>query len=253
MRGETCTGAVTAGLKIGYRLVDTAQGYDNEAEVGEGIARSGVSRDDIFITTKVRPEWTSEKRLEKSVEESLVKLRTDRVDLLLAHWPNPDVPVAETVGALAAAKRRGLTRHIGVSNYTIALLDEAIRASSEPIVTDQIEYHPFVDQSRLLPVMRRHGLMVMAYCPIALGRVAGDRAIEEIGRAHGKSATQVTLRWLVQQGDVVAIPKSSKAERLAENFDIWDFALSADEMKTMSGLARGSHLINEPQWVAKWD
>lgn len=254
MRGEICTRIVTEGLKLGYRLVDTAQGYSNEAEVGEGLARSGVSRDDVFIVTKVRPEWTSAARLEKSVEESLTKLRTDRVDLLLAHWPNPDIPVAETVRALSAARRSGLTRHIGVSNYTIALLEEAVRASPEPIVTDQIEYHPYADQSRLIPAIRAKGLFVMAYCPVALGRVVGDPVIEAIAKAHGKTAAQVTLRWLIQQGDVVAIPKTSKVERLAENFAVFDFTLTAGEVTQLSALSRpGFHLVNEPAWVPNWD
>ena len=229
--------AVSEALKIGYRLIDTAQGYENEAAVAEGIARSGVPRDQVFITTKVRTEWVSAKRLEKSIEESLKKLRTETVDLVLAHWPNPDVPVAETVGALSAAKRRGLTRHIGVSNYGPSLIEEAVRASPEPLVTDQIEYHPYVDQSRLLPVIRRHRLAITAYSPLARGRVDRDRTIAAIGKSHGKTAAQVTLRWLIQQDGVIAIPKTSHVERLREDFDIFDFALSDDEMRQLSALA----------------
>jgi diketogulonate reductase-like aldo/keto reductase len=254
MRGEVCVRSVTDGLQLGYRHIDTAQGYGNEAEVGEGIAASGVKRDAIFITTKVRPEWTSTALMPKSVEASLKKLRTDRVDLLLAHWPNPAIPVAETVTALSEMKRRGLTRHIGVSNYTVALLDEAVRRSPEPIVTHQFEYHPYADQTRILAATRGHGLAVTAYCPIALGRVVGDPVIERIGQGHGRSAVQVTLRWLLQQDRLIAIPKSSRRERLKENLDVFDFELSSGEMAELSALRRpGFHLINEPAWVAKWD
>ncbi len=253
MRGETCARMVAEALKIGYRHIDTAQGYQNEADVGAGLAESGIARDAIFITTKVRPDRTSAKLLGKSVEESLRKLRTDRVDLLLPHWPNPSIPVAETIAALCEVKRRGLTRHIGLSNYTIALADEALRVATEPLVADQIEYHPLVDQTKLLAFLRGRGLATIAYSPIALGRVVGNPVIEAIAAVHGKSAVQVTLRWLIQQGDIVAIPKSSRPDRARENFDVFDFSLSDEEMTRIGGLKRPHHLINEPSWVPAWD
>jgi len=254
MRGDECRKAVSAGLKLGYRHVDTAQGYSNEEEVGDGILDSGVPRDRIFITTKVHPEKQGEGDLQASMEESLRKLRVDQVDLTLIHWPNPRIPVAEAVKALSNAKRRGLTRHIGLSNFTIRLLDQAVAAATEPLVTEQIEYHPYVDQTKMLAALRRHGMAITAYCPIALGRVVGDPAIEAIGRAHGKTAAQVTLRWLIQQGDVVAIPKSSKPKRLKENLDVFDFALTEAEMAAIGALkSRGLRLVNEPGWVPAWD
>ena len=159
---------------MGFRHVDTAQGYDNEAAVGEGILMSGVPREKIFITTKVRPQLIADGPLQRSVEESLKRLKVDAVDLLLIHWPNPEVPVAESMRALSAAKRAGLTRAIGVSNFVIAKLDEAVKVSPEPIAAVQFEYHPYLDQTRLLAAARRHGLAITAYCPIALGKVASD-------------------------------------------------------------------------------
>jgi len=254
LRDEQCTAIVAEALKIGFRHIDTAQGYDNEAAVGAGIRASGIGRDDVFVTTKVRPQLVSQGALQLSVEESLERLGLDYVDLLLIHWPNPAIAISESMAALSDAKRRGLTRHIGVSNFTIATLTEAIQVSPEPIVTNQIEYHPYLDQTRLLAAVRNHGLAVTAYCPIALGNVVGDPVINGIARAHGKTDAQVTLRWLIQQGDVIAIPRTSKVERLRENLDVFDFELTAVEMNSMRGLARqGSKIINQPGWVPAWD
>jgi 2,5-diketo-D-gluconate reductase B len=253
MRGQACVRAVAEALKFGYRHVDTAQMYGNEAEVGAGVVASGIPRDEVFITTKVMRESISAKRMPRTVEGSVRSLGVDHVDLLLIHWPNPGVPVAESMGVLSEMKRRGLTRHIGVSNYTVALLDEAVRMSPEPVVVNQIEYHPFVDQSKLIVAMRRHGLATTAYSPIARGRVVGNRVIEEIAAAHGRSATQVTLRWLIQQGDVIAIPKSTRTERLKENLGIFDFVLSEEEMERIHALGGGRHLINDSSSVARWD
>jgi diketogulonate reductase-like aldo/keto reductase len=226
--------------------------YGNEAEVGAGLAASGIPRDEVFITTKVLRESISAKRMPGTVEESVRSLGVDQVDLLLIHWPNPSIPIAESMGVLSEMKRRGLARHIGVSNYTVALLDEAVRSSPEPIVVNQIEYHPFVDQSKLVAAIRRHGLAATAYTPIAHGRVVGNRVIEDIASIHGKTAVQVTLRWLIQQG-VIAIPKSSHAERLKENLGIFDFALAPEEMEAIHRLGGGRHIINDRGSVGRWD
>lgn len=250
--GRTAGRMVACALEIGYRHIDTAQMYGNEGDVGAGVVASGVPRQEIFLTTKVEREWTSAKRMKGSVEESLRSLGVDCVDLLLAHWPNPRIPVAETVTALADMKRLGYARHIGVSNYTIALVEEAVRLSPEPIVVNQIEYHPFLDQSKLIACNRQHGIATTAYSPVARGRVVGNRALEEIAAAHGKTASQVTLRWLVQQ-DVIAIPKSSRIERLRENLDVFDFVLSDGEMERIYGLGGGRHLINDPSSISRWD
>ena len=254
LRGPTCAEIVSAALRLGFRHIDTAQGYDNEREVGEGIRASGVPREEIFITTKVRPQVTGEGLLQRSVEESLERLGVDTIDMLLLHWPNPQVEVAESVKALSDAKQRGMTRHIGVSNFTIALLDRAMRLSPEPLANVQIEYHPYLDQTRLLETIRRHGLAITAYCPIALGKAARDLRLAAIGSRYGKTAAQVALRWLVQQPDVIVIPRTSKKERLKENLEILDFQLTAAEMDEISQMQLpNSRLINEPQWVPRWD
>lgn len=253
MRGETCARMVSEALNIGYRHIDTAQGYQNEADVGEGIAASGVAPGDIFVTTKVAPERTSKALLVKSVEESLRKLRRDQVDLLLVHWPNPKIPVGETIAALCEAKRQGLARNIGISNYTIALTEEALRVATEPLVASQIEYHPLVDQTKILATLRRHGMAIIAYCPIALGRVVGNPVIEAIATARGKTAAQVSLRWLIQQGDVVAIPKSSNPGRARENFGVFDFTLSDAEMAEIATQKKPEHLVNDRSLVPAWD
>jgi 2,5-diketo-D-gluconate reductase B len=254
LRGETCARIVAEALRVGYRHIDTAQGYGNEEAVGEGIRASGIPRSEVFVTTKVRPQLVADGDLQRSAEESLRKLGVDVVDLLLIHWPNPMVTVRETMSALSDAKRRGLTRHIGVSNFTIAKLEAAVAVSPEPIITEQVELHPYLDQTRLLAEARRLGLTVTAYCPIALGKVVGDTALEAIGAAHGKSAAQVALRWLIQQPGVAAIPRTSNPERLVENLAIFDFQLTDDEMDRISRLKRpNSRIINEPGWVPRWD
>jgi len=237
MRGRSCTTIVAEALALGYRHIDTAQMYGNEAEVGAGVRASGVPRDQVFVTTKVERENASARRMPESVEDSVRKLGLSPVDLLLIHWPNYRVPVAETMECLSDMKRRGLTRHIGVSNYSIELVDEAVRTSPEPIVANQIEYHPLIDRSGVVAADRRHGLATIAYSPIARGRVAGNRVLEEIAADHGKTAVQVTLRWLIQQPDVIAIPKSSRSDRLRENLAIFDFSLSDDEIARISALA----------------
>jgi 2,5-diketo-D-gluconate reductase B len=254
LRGDDCAAIVAAALRLGYAHVDTAQGYANEEFVGEGLKASGMSRDRVFITTKVRPDRMAEGDLQRSVDESLAKLGISEIDLLLLHWPNPEIPLPGTIRALNAVKRDGRARHIGLSNFTSRLLDEAWNLTEEPFAAEQIEYHPYLDQMTMLAALRRRGMAIIAYCPIALGRVAGDPDIEAIAAAHGRSAAQVTLRWLVQQPDVIAIPKTARQQRLKENLDVFDFTLTGAEMARLSALTRpGSRNVNEPQWVPQWD
>jgi len=254
LEDEACSELVAAALSLGYRHVDTAQGYGNEAAVGAGIALSRVPRNEVFITTKVQPQRMADGDLQRSVEESLVRLRTSTIDLLLLHWPNPQIPLADSIRALCDVKRRGIVRHIGLSNFTSALLDQALQLTTEPFATEQLEYHPFLDQTTMLRRLRENRMAVTAYCPLALGRVAGDPTIARIAKAHGKTAAQVALRWLVQQPDVIAIPKTSHAGRLEENLAVYDFVLTDREVAEVGGLVQpGSRLINEPDWVAEWD
>ncbi len=253
IRGETCVEIVAEGLKLGYRHVDTAAAYENEVQVGEGMRASGVAREDIFLTTKVWHDRLRSGDLEKSAEESIARLGVDYLDLLLVHWPNPAVPVRETMEAISRVKRDGLTRNIGISNFTVALVEEAVAASPEPIVTNQIEYHPYLDQAKVMEACRRHGISVTAYCPIARGKVVGDPVIEEIAARHGKTPVQVTLRWLVQQPDVIAIPRTSSKVRLAENLDIDGFTLSVAEMQAIAGLSHPQGRLVRAAWAPNWD
>jgi len=244
LNGSACTKLVAEAIRIGYRHVDTASMYGNEAAVGEGLRASGVPRDEVFVATKVWQDALRADAFRRSVEDSLKRLRLDAVDLVLIHWPNSRVPLDETLGALVRVKRDGLARHIGVSNFTVPLVEEAVRLSEEPLVTNQIELHPFVDQEKVIDACARHGLSVTAYCPIARGNVAGDRVLARIGAAHGKTAVQVSLRYLVQRG-IIAIPRTSKIERLRENFAVFDFVLDEAQMSEISGLgARDGRLVS---------
>src|ERR1700742_871122 len=252
LRGRSCARLVEQALRLGYRHIDTAQIYENEREVGEGLRSSGVKRDEVFVTTKV---WTTDfapPDLERSTKESLSKLHLSEVDLLLLHWPNPRVPLSETLGALARVKQLGLARHIGVSNFTVALIEEAIAACPEPLVCDQVEFHPYLDQAKVRDACGRNGMAVVAYSPIARGRIKSDRVLAGIGEHYGKTAAQVCLRWLVQQ-NVSAIPRTSRIERLSENIDIFDFELSSDEMAQISRMGSAGGRLTDFGFAPKWD
>jgi diketogulonate reductase-like aldo/keto reductase len=252
LRGRSCARLVEQALRLGYRHIDTAQVYENEREVGEGLHASGVRRDDVFVTTKIWTNHFAPNDLERSTKESLAKLRLSEVDLLLLHWPNPQVPLAETLGALARVRQLGMSRHIGVSNFTVALIEEAIAVCPEPLACDQVEYHPYLDQTKVLDACARHGMAVVAYSPIAKGRIKNDQTLAQIGQAHGKTAAQVCLRWLVQQ-NVSAIPRTSKIERLSENIDIFDFALSEQEMRQISQMGSAEGRLTDFGFAPKWD
>ena len=245
---------VKAALDCGYRHIDTARKYGTEQFVGEGVRASGVSRDEIFVTTKVTEENAREADFMRSVETSLHTLDFHYVDLLLIHWPQPKVPFAETLGALAKAKRQGLARHIGVSNFTLTMLDDAVRVCPEPLVTNQIEYHAYLPQDRMLAALRRHGMILTAYCPVARGRLLDDPVVGEIAQAHGKTHAQICLRWLVQQPDVAAVPRAIEEKHIAEDIDIFDFTLSEGEMQRLSALRRRQvRIANPPERAPKWD
>jgi diketogulonate reductase-like aldo/keto reductase len=251
LRGRTCARLVEQALRLGYRHIDTAQIYENEREVGEGLRASGVARNEVFVTTKV---WTSHfapHDLERSTKESLNKLRLTDVDLLLLHWPNPRVPLSETLDALAHVRKLGLTRHVGVSNFTVALVEEAVAKCQAPLICNQVEYHPYLDQTKVREACAQHELAIVAYSPIAKGRVRNDETLARIGRAHGKSAAQVCLRWLVQQ-QVAAIPRTSRLERLSENIAVFDFELAAAEMADIAAIGGGGRLTNFG-FAPKWD
>jgi 2,5-diketo-D-gluconate reductase B len=249
-----CGEIVATALELGYRHIDTAWKYGTERGVGDGIRAARVPRDKIFLTTKVSHEYLRTDDFARSVDESLKNLRVDFVDLLLVHWPNPDIPLAEPIAALAKAKRQGLARHIGVANFNVALLDEAIRLCPEPLVTLQAEYHAHLDQTKLLEACRRRGLIFTAYCPLGRGRLLHDPVLADIAARKERPLAQIALRWLIQQGNIVAIPRSSNPERMAENMKVFDFALSDDEMKRIAALKRPDGRIANPAGrVPAWD
>lgn len=251
--GAQCGEIVAAALLAGYRHIDTARKYGSEPGVAEGLRAAGVAREDIFLTTKVSHENLRADDFARSVETSLKTLGVDYVDGLLVHWPNPEIPLAETMAAIAKAKRDGIARHLGVANFNIALLDEAIRLCPEPLVTLQAEFHPYLDQSRLLAACRERGLVFTGYCPLGRGRLVSDCVIGDIARAKGKTVAQVALRWSIQRG-VAPIPRSSQLSRIAENFDVFGFSLSDEDMRLIGALRRPDGRIADPVGRAPaWD
>jgi 2,5-diketo-D-gluconate reductase B len=249
-----CGEIVATALKLGYRHIDTAWKYGTERGVGAGIRASGVPRGEIFLTTKVSHEYLRRDDFARSVDESLANLGVDFVDLLLVHWPNPEIPLAEPIAALAQAKRAGLARHIGVANFNIALLDQAIRLCPEPLVTLQAEYHAHLDQTKLTQACRERGMIFTAYCPLGRGRLMRDPVLADIAARKGRSLAQIALRWLIQQGNIVPIPRSSNAKRMAENLGVFDFTLSADEMARIAARKRPDGRIANPVGrVPSWD
>ncbi len=250
-----CSDLVAAALRLGYRHLDTAWKYGSEKGVGAGIRASGVPRSEIFLATKVSHEYLQADAFARSVEESLNNLQVDYVDMLHVHWPSVDqVPLTETMGALAKAKRQGLTRHIGVANFNIALLEAALAVCPEPLATLQAEYHPYLDQTKILEYCRRKGLIFTAYCPLARGRVFKDPVLADLAQSKGKTVAQIVLRWIMQQDNIVAIPRSSNTERIAQNLEVFDFTLSADDMQRIHALARPDGRIANPAGRApQWD
>jgi 2,5-diketo-D-gluconate reductase B len=245
---------IPAALNGGFRHIDTAQIYRNEAEVGECTVSSGVPRSELFITTKVWVANYPASRFAASVDQSLRNLQTDYIDLLLLHWPHDGVPLADQIGLLNETVRSGKVRHIGVSNFNRRLLEQAIGLSAAPLVTNQFEYHPYLSQSLLAGATRRAGLAVTAYCAMAVGRVLGDPTLAEIAASHGRSIPQVVLRWLVQQGGLVALSRTTNPGRVAENLAIFDFELGEDEMAAIQTLAMpDGRIVNPPGLAPVWD
>ena len=246
---------VAHALTLGYRHIDTAWKYKTEKSVGDGIRMSGVPRAEIFVTTKVSHEYLRADDFTRMVDESLANLQLNYVDLLMVHWPSPEkVPLADTMNALAKAKREGKARHLGVANFNIALLDEAMRLCPEPIENLQVEYHPYLDQTKLLAHVRKLGLSMTAYCPLGRGKMLTDPVVADIARAKGKTVAQVVLRWHMQQPNVIPIPRSSNPARQAENRDIFDFTLSDDDMQRIHALARpDGRIANPPGRTPDWD
>jgi diketogulonate reductase-like aldo/keto reductase len=253
LTGPECSQAVKVALEAGYRHIDTATTYNNEEAVGAGIRASGVPIADIFLTTKVAYSDIGDGDLQRSAAASLKRLGVSAVDLLLIHWPNPAVPIPTAVKALCDAKRRGYARHIGVSNFTLAMLDEALAAADETLCVNQCEYHVRLDQSRMIAACRAAGMGFEAYSPMGRTAVLATPLVLEIAAAHGKTAGQILLRWLVQQPGIIMIPRSGNPGRIRENLAIFDFALSEREMASLSSLAGPDGRIVSPPHAPVWD
>ena len=248
--GRDATAAVEDALGLGYRHVDTARAYENEAEVGEGIARSGVARDEIWLTTKLWYERLRPDEVREQMEGSLRQLGTDYVDLLLIHWPNDDVPLAETLGAMAELRDAGKTRHIGVSNFTSAQVREA--AATERIFTNQVEYHALLGQEKVLGACREHAVVLTAYSPFAHGKLLKDPVLTEIAEAHGATPAQVALRWLLDQRGVIAVPKAASRANREKNLGALELALTDEDRRRIDALPKDRRVI-DPPWAPQWD
>ena len=253
LTGDGCVRATELALDIGYRHIDTAQIYENESAVGQAIQNSGIERRDIFLTTKVWMENVSKAKFAKSVDESLRKLKTDYIDLLLIHWPVFDVPLKEQVESLQAIQQSGKAHLIGVSNYPVAMMREVLDDSGVKIVNNQVEYQPFLSQKPVLDFARTHGMFITAYSPLARGAVVGNPVLKKIGEKYGKSEGQVTLRWLSQQPGVAAIPKAASEAHIRNNINVHDFTLSDEEMNAIFALARPDGRLINPDWSPLWD
>jgi len=248
LQGAECVEGVTHALTLGYRHLDTAQSYENEAEVGKGIAASGVPRADVFLVSKLRP--SNYDRAEEATLNSLAALGTEYLDLMLLHWPKDADTVSRALESLARLQREGAVRHVGVSNFPTALVAAANEVTR--VFCNQVEYHPFLAQTKVLDQAERLDMIVTAYRPLAKGLLGAEPALREIGARHDKTPEQVTLRWLLQQPRVTTIPKSANPGRRAENWNVFDFELSDAEMAAVSRLARGQRLVGADGDV-EWD
>ena len=244
--------AIRTALDVGYRHIDTAAYYENEDLIGAALRASGIQREEVFITTKVRAADAMPDDFARVVDQSLANLQLPYVDLLLIHWPSKSVPLHLTIGALCKAKREGKARHIGVSNFTTALLEEAWMSTSEPLVCNQIECHPFINQDKVVAACKKYGMAVVAYVPMARGGMAGEEVLARIGHAHGKSAAQVAMRYLIQRG-MVPIPRSTDRQHLIDDLNVFDFALSEAEMDELNALNASHTRLVDPPSAPVWD
>ncbi len=248
---DNCSDLVTFAIEKGYRHIDTAQFYKNEKEVGQGIKNASISRDEIFLTTKVWPDNLSKAAFLPSVEESLQKLDADYIDLLLIHWPSSKVDLKESLTELMKAQEKGYAKHIGVSNFNTQLLQQVLDFGA-PIINNQVEYHPFLDQDKLIQFHQEKNLSLTSYCPLARGKIVENEIVKVIAEKHRKTGGQVCLRWHIQQEGVIPIPKSSTPSRIEENIAVFDFELSEEEMQQISALKKADGRLISPAGI-DWD
>lgn len=252
--GSQCVDIVSRAMEIGYRHIDTAAFYENEEAVGEAIAASDVPREEMFITTKVWPTEVREGAFQRSVEASLNRLGLDQVDLLLVHWPPQNDEIGEWARLLCDGSKNGQARHIGVSNFTTKLLDQMVEACDVPLVVNQVENHPYLDQTKIRSACARHGMALMAYCPLQKGReLFEDPVIEALAAKHDRSPSQVVLRWHLQHDGAGAIPKTATPERLIENIGVFNFQLSNEDMAQINGLTAKHFRVCDYDLSPEWD
>lgn len=251
---DAVTNMVAAALAEGFRHIDTAQAYDNEAQVGEGLRRAGTRRDEVFLTTKILPEHFAPEAFIAAAEASLKRLGTDYVDLLLLHWPSRHVPIADTIGALNDLISAGKVRHGGVSNFTMDMVDQAQAALNTPLAANQIELHPLIDQTRMIAHLASKGIPVEAYSPLAQGKVMEDATLREIAAAHDASPAQVALAWILTRPMSIALPRTGNKNRLAGNLHAAEIVLSADEIARIDALGTAEGRLVSPETLApEWD
>jgi len=253
LTGSDCREMVRVALEAGYRHIDTAQVYENEEQVGAGIKDAGTDRESFFLTTKVWFDNYEPAKLETSVENSLRKLKTDYVDLLLLHWPVFEGSMEPTLEALLKQKEKGRTKAVGISNFTLSQLEKACEITGQELVTNQVEYHPFLDQSKMLDRLAQKEMALTAYSPLARGKIFEDETVTEIARQHGVDAAQITLAWLLGQPGVVAIPKSSSREHALSNFKGAEIELSAEERAAIDKLGSPEGRLIDPSFAPDWD
>lgn len=254
LEGQTCRDMVARAIEVGYRHIDTARMYGNEVEVGQGIRDSGIKRDELFVVTKIWWKDLAPGDLERSAESAVEAIGIGRVDAILIHWPNLDQPLEDSIAALNRTVSSGLTRHIGVANFTSSLFDEASAISEAPLICNQVEYHPFLSQENVLAACRRHQAAMVAYSPIARGgELLSNQVIVAAAERHNRSPAQIVLRWEVEQDGVAAIPRTSNPERLAENLAVFDFELHPDERDAITALTTRRDRLIDASFAPVWD
>lgn len=253
LRGEEARDVVSAALAEGYRHIDTARAYGNEADVGRGIAQADVPRDAVVLVTKIWPDDFAPDAFIAAAEASLRDLGTDYIDLLLLHWPSFEVPVGETLGAMETLVADGKVRYAGVSNFTTSLFDEAAAATHLAVAANQVEHHPFLDQSTLRRHLAKHGAALVGYCPVAQGRVFKSDILSDIAADHGATPASVALAWALSKEGTAAVPKASSREHLRDNLAAADIALADDEIKAMDALGDSEGRLIDPGWAPDWD
>ncbi len=252
MKGDECREAVERALSLGYRHLDTAEMYGNEEAVGAALAGARLPRDSVHVTTKVWWEHLAPAAIRQALETSLAKLQTDHVDLYMIHWPSPDMNLPAALETLTRLQEEGLTRAIGVCNFPVALLRQAVEDVGAPIAANQIEYHVLLSQKPVLDYARAHDVAVTAYCPVAQGKLGDHEELAVIGRKHGASAIQVALKWLLDQPGVAAIPKASRRESQVANLEAMKIELDDADRAAIAALPKGQRLVN-PGFAPAWD